>query len=225
MKFVSIENNEVKEIQTITAKDDRENFVSELSNVQLITMNWDGRIKLYNLKNGLYKEVKCFQPFQSFNASKMKEIDKNIILVRGWNISNEDKKHPLYLCYLNTKKIKLIRETCIDFDIMTNKNIIIINDDLIDIYSFKELQTIQSIDIEIDLTSACLYNDNTLLIGSENKELIVFKINENELVELQNIKVNLKGDHSISKIIKLKKNNLIAVIGNTELILYNLLSN
>ena len=37
MKFVSMENNEVKEMQTITAKNDRENFVSELSNGQLIT--------------------------------------------------------------------------------------------------------------------------------------------------------------------------------------------
>ena len=72
MKFFSIENNEVKEIQTITAEDDRENFVSELSSGQLITMNWDGRIKLYDLKNGLYEEVKCFKPFESFNALKMK---------------------------------------------------------------------------------------------------------------------------------------------------------
>ena len=94
MKFFSIENNEVKEIQTITAEYDRENFVSELSNGQLITMNWYGRIKLYDLKNGLYEEVKCFQPFQSFNASKIKEIDENIIVIRGWNISNEDSKHP-----------------------------------------------------------------------------------------------------------------------------------
>ena len=224
MKFFSIENNEVKEIQTITAEDDRENFVSELSNGQLITMNWYGRIKLYDLKNGLYEEVKCFQPFQSFNASKMKEIEENIIVIRGWNISNEDSKDPLYLCYLNTQKIKLIKETCIDFDIMTNKNIIIFNKYSIDIFSFKTLQIIKSISIEINLKSACLYNDNTLLIGSE-KVLTVFKMNANELIELQKINVDLNDDHYISQIIKLKKNNSIVIIGNTELILYSLINN
>ena len=46
MKIFSIDNNEVKEIQAITAENDRENFVYELSNGQLITMNWTGRIKL-----------------------------------------------------------------------------------------------------------------------------------------------------------------------------------
>ena len=224
MKFFSIENNEVKEIQTITAEDDRENFVSELSNGQLITMNWYGRIKLYDLKNGLYEEVKCFQPFQSFNASKMKEIEENIIVIRGWNISNEESKDPLYLCYLNTQKIKLIKETCIDFDIMTNKNIIIFNKYSIDIFSFKTLQIIKSISIEINLKSACLYNDNTLLIGSE-KVLTVFKMNANELIELQKINVDLNDDHYISQIIKLKKNNSIVIIGNTELILYSLINN
>ena len=155
----------------------------------------------------------------------MKEIDKNIIVVLGWNISNKDRKHPLYLCYLNTQEIKLIIENCIDFDIMTNKNIIIFNKNLIDIFSFKTLHIIQTINIELNLEAACLYNDNTLLIGSENKELIVFKMNENKLTELQKIKVDLEDDHSISQIIKLKKNNSVVVIGNTELILYNVINN
>ena len=60
MNIYSIEKNSAKRIQTITAELDRENFVSELSNGQLITMNWTGRIKLFDLVNGLYKEVKCF---------------------------------------------------------------------------------------------------------------------------------------------------------------------
>ena len=154
----------------------------------------------------------------------MKEIEENIIVIKGWNISNEDSKFPLYICYLNTQKIKLIKENIIDFDIMNNKNIILFNKKIIEIFSFKKLQTIFSINIRINLKSSCLYNDNTLLIGSENKELIVFKINKNKLTEIEKMKVNLKDDHSIRQIIKLK-NNSVVVIGNTELYLYNLINN
>jgi len=74
MKLFSIDNNEIKEIQTIISDNERENFVYELSNGKLISMNWTGRIKLFILKDGLYKEVKCFEPLKSFNASKMREI-------------------------------------------------------------------------------------------------------------------------------------------------------
>ena len=64
----------------------------------------------------------------------------------------------------------------------------------------------------------------TDISGSENKELIVFKINKNKLTEIEKMKVNLKDDHSIRQIIKLK-NNSVVVIGNTELYLYNLINN
>ena len=94
----------------------------------------------------------------------------------------------------------------------------------ITVFSFKTLQIIKNINIGVNLESACLYNDNTLLIGSE-KELIVFILNKNELIELQKINVNLNDDHYISQIIKLTKNNSIVVIGNTELILYSLINN
>ena len=50
-------------------------------------------------------------------------------------------------------------------------------------------------------------------------------MNANELIELQKINVDLNDDHYISQIIKLKKNNSIVIIGNTELILYSLINN
>ena len=73
MKFFSIENNEVKEIQTITAEDDRENFVSELSNGQLITMNWYGRIKLYDLKMDYMKKLNVSNLFKVSMLQKLKK--------------------------------------------------------------------------------------------------------------------------------------------------------
>ena len=85
-------------------------------------MNWTGRIKLFNLENGLYKEVKCFEPFWGINASKMREIEKNKIIVRGWGCGSE---YPLFFCDVISQEVKNIKDTCLDFDIMCNKNIII----------------------------------------------------------------------------------------------------
>lgn len=217
MKIFSIANNEVKEIQTITAENDRENFVYELSNGQLITMNWDGRIKLFELENELYKEVKCFVPLYSFNACKMRELEKNKVIAKGWNISNEDSKFPLYLFDLIYEKAKLIKDSCIDFDIMSNKNVIIFNKNNVEIFDYKQFIIISRINIpnDIELKSAILYNDKTLLVGCKNEEFVEYQINENKLVELDRKKLPCHVNHYVSEIVKLK-NGSIVVIGDTE---------
>ena len=217
MKIFSIANNEVKEIQTITAENDRENFVYELSNGQLITMNWDGRIKLFELENELYKEVKCFVPLYSFNACKMRELEKNKVIAKGWNISNEDSKFPLYLFDLIYEKAKLIKDSCIDFDIMSNKNVIIFNKNNVEIFDYKQFIIISRINIpnDIELKSAILYNDKTLLVGCKNEEFVEYQINENKLVELDRKKFKCHVNQYVSQIIKLK-NGSIVVIGDTE---------
>jgi len=217
MKIYSIDNNEVIGIQTITAEKDRENFVYELSNGQLITMNWTGRIKLFNLENGLYKEYKCFEPFKSFNARKMREIEKNKVIVQGWNISNGDRKIPLFLCDLISQEIKMIKDTCIEFDIMSNKNIIIFNKEKIEIFDYKKFEIISRISIPSDLklNTTCLYNDDTLLFGCENEEFIEFQLNDNELIEIDRKQFKCHLNNYIRKIIKLR-NNSIVLIGDTE---------
>jgi len=217
MKIFSIDNNEVKEIQTITAEKDRENFVYELSNGQLITMNWTGRIKLFNLENGLYKEVKCFEPLKSFNASKMREIEKNKVIVKGWNISNENRKFPLFFCDLISQETKMIKDTCITFDIMSNKNIIIFNKKYIEIFDYNKFKIISRISIpsDLELMTACLYNDNTILLGFKDEEFIEFKLNGNELIEIDRKKFKCHCNHYISQILKLR-NGSIVVIGDTE---------
>jgi len=217
MKIFSIDNNEVKEIQTITAEKDRENFVYELSNGQLITMNWTGRIKLFNLENGLYKEVKCFEPLKSFNASKMREIEKNKVIVKGWNISNENRKFPLFFCDLISQETKMIKDTCITFDIMSNKNIIIFNKKYIEIFDYNKFKIISRISIpsDLELMTACLYNDNTILLGFKDEEFIEFKLNGHELIEIDRKKFKCNCNHYISQILKLR-NGSIVVIGDTE---------
>jgi len=58
----------------------------------------------------------------------MREIDKNKVIVRGWEItSTENSKYPLFFYNLISQKAKMIKDTCIEFDIMSNKNIIIFN--------------------------------------------------------------------------------------------------
>ena len=217
MKIFSIDNNKVIEIQTITSEEGRENFVYELSNGQLITMNWTGRIKLFNLENGLYKEVKCFESLRSFNASKMREIEKNKIIVRGWNISNEDRKFPLFFCNLISQEAKMIKDTCVEFDIMSNKNIIIFNKEKIEIFDYKKFEIISSVNIPSDLglITACLYNDDTLLFGCENEEFIEFQLNDKELIEIDRKKFKCHCNHYIREIVKLR-NDSIVVIGDTE---------
>ena len=218
MKIFSIVNNEVKTIQTYTPEDgDRENFVYELSNGQLITMNWDGRIKLFDLENDLYKEVKCFTPLQSFNAHKMREVEKYKIIVKGWNISNEDSKCPLYFCDLILETVKLIKDSCLNFDIMSNKNVIIFNKNIVEIFDYKKFEIITRINIpsDIEFKTSFLYNDKTLLFGCKNEEFIEYTINENKLIEIDRKQFQCHVNHYVRSIVKLK-NDSIVVIGDTE---------
>ena len=180
-------------------------------------MNWTGRIKLFNLENELYKEIKCFEPLKSFNASKMREIEKNKVIIQGWNISNENRKFPLFFCDLISQETKMIKDTCIEFDIMSNKNIIIFNKEKFEILDYKKFEIISRISIPSnpELMTACLYNDDTLLFGCKNEEFIEFKLNDNELIEIDRKNFKCHNNHYITSILKLK-NGSIVVIGDTE---------
>jgi len=178
-------------------------------------MNWTGRIKLFNLENGLYKEVKCFEPLKDFNASKMREIDKNKVIVRGWEIrSSENSKYPLFFCDLISQEAKMIKDTCIEFDIMSNKNIIIFNKENIEIFDYKKFKIISRISIpsDLELKTACLYNDNTLLFGCKDKEFVEFKLNGHELIEIDRKKLKCNRDSHIEHILKLRNGSIAVII-------------
>ena len=224
MIFYSLEGNTYKEVQRISAKNEgcRENFVSQLLNGQLITMDWFGRIKLYNLIDGFYKEIKCFQPMDTFQASKMKEIKENLIILKGWNHSNENFKLPLYLCDLNQEKAKLIKDDCIDFDIYDIHSIIIFNKNSIELFNIDKFKVISEMICapSIAITSGCLYNNKIVLIGCKSEELIGFKINKNKIIEIGRTKILSNLNHRVSGILKLKNNSFIA-IGDTEIYVFN----
>ena len=176
---------------------------------------------VFDLKNGLYEEIKCFEPLKSFNANKMREIEENKIIVKGWNISNENSKLPLFFCDIIKQEVKMIKDTCIDFDVMSNKNIIIFNKNNIEIFDYKNFEIISKIKLpsDIDLMSACLYNDKTLLIGCKNEELIEFEMENNELFELDRHKLKCHLNHYVCDVIRLK-NDLIVAIGDTEVYIF-----
>ena len=221
--FYSINRTTFKEVQKISAKSEeyRENFVSQLLNRQLITMDWYGRIKLYNLIDGLYKEVKCFQPMNTFQAEKMKEIKENIIILRGWNHSNDNYKLPLYLCDLNNEKAKLIKDNCVDFDIFNKKNIIIFNKKNIEMFDIETFKTTEMINLpDIEITTGCLYNSKIVLVGCINEIIIGFKIDKNKLIEIERTKIKCHLNHIVSDIFKLKNNSFIA-IGDTEIYIFD----
>ena len=223
MIFYSINGTTFKEVQRISAKSEayRENFVSQLINRQLITMDWYGRIKLYNLIDGLYKEVKCFQPMNTFQAEKMKEIKENIIILRGWNHSNDNNKLPLYLCDLNNEKAKLIKDNCVDFDIFNKKNIIIFNKNNIEMFDIEKFKTTEMINLpDIEITTGCLYNSKIVLVGCINEVIIGFKIHKNKLIEIERTKIKCHLNHIVSSIFKLKNNSFIA-IGDTEIYIFD----
>ena len=218
--FYSINGNTFKEVQRISVKSDayRENFVSQLLNGQLITMDWNGRIKLYDLIDGLYKEVKCFQPMNTFQAEKMKE---NIIILRGWNKSNDNYKLPLYLCDLNNEKAQLIKDNCADFDIFNKKNIIIFNKNSIEMFDIEKFKTTEMINLpDIEIRTGCLYNSKIVLVGCKNEEIIGLKIHKNKLIEIERIKIKCHLNHFVQSIIKLKNNSFIA-IGDSEIYLFD----
>ena len=223
MIFYSINGNTYKEVQRISAKSEayRENFVSQLLNGQLITMDWYGRIKLYNLIDGLYKEVKCFQPMNTFQAEKMKEIKENIIILRGWNHSNEDYKLPLYLCDLNNEKAKMIKDNCVDFDIFNKKNIIIFNKNSIEMFDIEKFKATEMINLpDVEIKTGCLYNSRIVLIGCNNEEIIGLKIHKNKLIEIERTKIKCHINHKVQSIFKLKNNSFIA-IGDTEIYIFD----
>ena len=165
------------------------------------------------MENGLYEEAICFSSL-TLRASKIKEIEKNQLIIKGDITSN----YPLFFCYLNFQLIRLIKDECLDFDIMSNKNIIIFSKKYIEIFDYKKFKIISKINIPTDLEimSACLYNDKTILFGCKNEIFIEFNLDDNnELIEIDRKNFKCHFNHYISQILKLK-NGSIVVIGDTE---------
>ena len=101
---------------------------------------------------------------------------------------------------------------------MSDKNIIIFNSKNIEIFDVSQFKTILTLNYpsDIELMSACLYNDKILFIGTNNEELIEFEITNNILVEIDRFKLVAELNHSISHIYKLKNGSVMA-IGDGEI--------
>ena len=52
-------------------------------------------------------------------------------------------KYPLFFCDINREITKLIKDDCKDFDIMSDKNIIIFNSKNIEIFDIKQFKIIK----------------------------------------------------------------------------------
>jgi len=100
---------------------------------------------------------------------------------------------------------------------MSNKSIIIFNKENIEIFDYKKFEIISRISIpsDLEIMTTCLYNDNTLLFGCKDEEFIEFKLNDNELIEIDRKKFKCHCNHYMTQILKLR-NGSIVVIGDTE---------
>ena len=113
----------------------------------------------------------------------------------------------------------MIKDTWIEFDIMSNKNIIIFNKENIEIFDYNKFKIISRISIpsDLELMTACLYN-NTLLFGCKDAEFIEFKLNDNELIEIDRKKLKCNSDH-IKHILKLKNGSIAVIVYSEDYIL------
>ena len=216
MKVISIEGNEVKDIQTITANGPREEFAFELSNKQLLTVNFYSRGKLFSLIKGLYEEIKTPKGLFIPIPSKMKEIKENILIIKEFRNGNN-----IFLYKLMTDELKNIKTNSVDFEILNKNNIMLFNKkniEILDIDTFKinfKLAFPNNINIKI----GCLYNQRIIIVCTDKGEVIEFQINENKLIEIDRIKVKLQFECGKQIITKLKNGSLL-IIDNCDIYIY-----
>ena len=201
IKLYNINKNEYKVIQTLNEHKDSVNKIIELKNKQLVSCSCDKSIIFYNKDNNEYKKDYSI----STNGSN------------GPIIQTKDNEICYYeyedtICFYdfikrnNIKKLNNISVTACIFDslLMISKDLLLITGEnkisIINVNSYNLIKTI-NVDNSGSIYAICMLNKDMILTGDENKRIIQWKI-ENDNLKLISIKENAHDDsiYTLSKL-------------------------
>jgi len=217
MGFFNLKGDIVQSIKY--EQSERENFIDELSNGQLIAFDFYGKTSLYDNINGQYKRVKSFQKIKNFQTHSVIELNNGKIVLHGWNISTKD--YPAFLFDLNNLTFRTIKDNCISVDLMENGNLVIFTEETVEIFNIENFNTLSVLKVpdNFKIKCSCLYDNHTIFLGNENKEVYEFLIKDNQLVQVDKFNVKCELRDYVDQIIKLK-NGKVIFIACTEVYLY-----
>ena len=184
IKIFKIIRNEYKVIQTLTEHKDRVNKIIQLKNNKLVSCSNDKSIIIYNKINNEYKKEYSFTTIGKNGPiiqTKDNEIcysdyenNERIILFFDFN----EKK-------LNNKIINFnITRSMFDSLLMISKDLLLITGynkiSIVNINSYNLMREI-SVSDSGNIYTACMLNKNIILTGDENKRIIQWKIEDDNL--------------------------------------------
>ena len=180
IKLYNINGNDYKVIQTLAYHSDSVNTIIELKNKKLVSCSNDNSIIFYIKDNDKY--IKEYSISTNGRSTPIIQIKDNEICYLEENS----------LCFYdlverkNTTKINNIRVSNIynclvmmtrDLLLATGKNKL----SIINVNSHNLIRTINIFDSG-QIWCACMLNENTLLTGDENKRIIYWKIEDDNLI-------------------------------------------
>ena len=177
------------------------NKIIELKNKQLVSCSWDKSIIFYNKDNNEYKKDYLI----STNGA-----NGPIIQTKDNEICYYD--HEDTICFYdfikrnNIKKLNNINVTAYRYDslVMISKDLLLITGEnkisIINVNSYNLIKTI-NVDNSSFINAVCMLNKDMILTGDENKRIIQWKI-ENDNLKLISIKENAHDDkiYTLSKL-------------------------
>ena len=175
--------------------------IIELKNKQLVSCSWDKSIIFYNKDNNEYKKDYSIST-KGRNGPIIQTKDNEICYYEQYNS----------ICFYdfikrnNIKKLNIISVTCCIFDslLMISKDLLLITGEnkisIINVNSYNLIKTI-NVDNSGSIFAVCMLNKDMILTGDENKRIIQWKI-ENDNLKLISIKENAHDDkiYTLSKL-------------------------
>ena len=207
IKIYNINENEYKVIQTLTYHTNYVTKIIELKNKQLVSCSLDKSIIFYNKDNNEYK--KDYSITTNRKNGPIIQVKENEICYY------EDKNTICFNDFIkrnNIKKINNISVACYIFDslLMISKDLLLTTgENIISIINVNSYNLIKSVEVYNSgyINAACLLNKDIILTIDQNKRIIQWKI-ENDNLEFISIKENAH-DNWIYTLSKLGNNHIL----------------
>ena len=193
IKLYNINENEYKVIQTLNEHKDGVTKIIELKNKQLVSCSLDKSIIFYNKDNNEYKKDYSIST-NGFNGPIIQTKDNEICYYEYQDT----------ICFYNfikrnnIKKLNNISVAACIFDslLMISKDLLLITGEnkisIINVNSYNLIKTI-NVDNSGWINAVCMLNKDMILTGDENKRIIQWKFENNNL-KLISIKENAHED-------------------------------
>ena len=184
IKLYQIKENEYNVLQTLKEHNDKVNKIIELKNGKLVSCSWDKSIIFYNKINNEYKKEFSFTtngPNGPIIQTEVNEI--------CYCDSENNKRNIYFYDFIGNKIINKINNInisgyCVDCLLMISKNLLLITGiNQLSIVNVSSHTLIRTLDISDSgyIYSSSMINKNMLLTGDQNKRIIQWKIEDNNL--------------------------------------------